>query len=275
MAGLALRADRDIRSRVVGAAAGTLVIEVGHPATQPDKSRRLSSLGVPLDRLALVAVGLIEDDLATALAAAGHRGDRASLFICEGLFSYLPLSVSVAVCHALRIRVTSDSVLAASFLVSSTPRAASRVFQRAVGGFLSVIGEIRATKFRSGKPERLLQQSSWTILRRTALPARGLDAGGPLVLSASPRDDTATEHRRASRRHLTTLGADEGLAHSLPECGLVTALRSPRIPAIAVCPRTHCGALDRRLRARRSRRPSRHNDVGETASTTPGTGDLA
>jgi methyltransferase (TIGR00027 family) len=89
---------------------GVCWIEVDHPATQPDKCRRLASLGVPLDHLAFVAVDLIEDDLATALAAAGHRGDRASLFICEGLFSYLPLSVSVAVCQALRIRATPDSV---------------------------------------------------------------------------------------------------------------------------------------------------------------------
>ena len=169
---------------------GVRWIEVDHPATQPDKCRRLGALGVPLDHITFVPVDLVENDLATALAAAGHRGDRASLFICEGLFSYLPLSVGVAVCQALRVRATPDSVLAASFLVSSAPRAASRAFQRAVDGLLSVIGEVRATNFRSGEPDRLLEQSSWTIRRRTALPARGLDAGGPLLVSASPRDDT-------------------------------------------------------------------------------------
>jgi methyltransferase (TIGR00027 family) len=178
---------------------GVRWIEVDHPATQPDKCRRLASLGVPLDHIAFVAVDLIEDDLATALAAVGHRGDRASLFICEGLFSYLPLSISVSVCRALRSRATPDSVLAASFLVSSSPRAASRAFQRAIDGLLSVVGEIRATKFRSGEPEQLLQQSSWTILGRTALPARGLDAGGPLLLSARPRDDTTSDETHVVR----------------------------------------------------------------------------
>src|SRR5437764_15286930 len=99
--------------------AGVRWIEVDHPATQADKRRRLAGLGVELDHLKFVAVDLISDDLDVALGDAGHDIDRPTLFICEGLFAYLPLETSRSLCSTLRRRSHADSVLAANFRVTS------------------------------------------------------------------------------------------------------------------------------------------------------------
>jgi methyltransferase (TIGR00027 family) len=93
---------------------GVSWIEVDHPATQADKRRRLASLEVSLDHLELVAVDLITDDLDVALSDAGHAVGRPTLFICEGLFAYLPQETGRALCRSLRQRSHPDSVLAAN-----------------------------------------------------------------------------------------------------------------------------------------------------------------
>ena len=72
-------------------AAGLRIFEVDHPATQADKRRRLLRFGPRLPAgLSLVPTIFGEDDVATALAAAGWRADEPTFFQMLGVVIYLP-----------------------------------------------------------------------------------------------------------------------------------------------------------------------------------------
>lgn len=73
-------------------APGTQWFEVDHPVTQADKRRRLDAIGADCSHVTFVACDLATDELGSALARAGHDPERATLFIAEAVFPYLPLT---------------------------------------------------------------------------------------------------------------------------------------------------------------------------------------
>jgi len=172
---------------------GVRWIEVDHPATQTDKRRRVEALGVPLDHVSFAAVDLVNDDLDAALDGAGHRAQDASLFICEGLLSYLPMATIISLLNVLRDRATPESRLAANFRVTAPPRwLGDHVAHAVFDGILKLIGEKRLTVLGEGDPERLLTETGWAIQRQDIADSTRLDGGsrGMLVVATpQTRDD--------------------------------------------------------------------------------------
>ena len=70
---------------------GIRVIEVDHPASQASKRARLRRLlGREPEHVSFVEIDFTRDDLAGALAAAGHKRSARTLFIWSGVSPYLP-----------------------------------------------------------------------------------------------------------------------------------------------------------------------------------------
>ena len=126
---------------------GVRWIELDHPSTQADKRQRLAVVDAPVDHITFVGVDLIIDDVVAALSGAGHVMDKPTLFMCEGLFAYLPEDVSRSLCRALRHRACAGSVLAANFRVAPSPNIAAGALRAGV--------ERRAVDHRGAPPERV------------------------------------------------------------------------------------------------------------------------
>jgi methyltransferase (TIGR00027 family) len=164
--------------------------EVDHPATQADKRQRVETLGVPLDGLTFIEVDLMAARVAPALAAAGHRADEPSLFVCEGLLLYLTPEVVAELLTDLRSRAAPGSRLAISTRERLPGRGGpppARDLLRRVG--LRMIGEPRRSAYELGSVERLLEQTGWTVQRevhRDEPRRRGPGRRG-ILLVAVPR----------------------------------------------------------------------------------------
>jgi methyltransferase (TIGR00027 family) len=167
---------------------GVRWIEIDHPATQADKRRRLEALGAPLDHIQFAPIDLIAGDLDHAFAVAGHDPRDPTVFVCEGLFPYLPPEVGAEVRTTLRRRATHESVLATNFLVSPAVGLVGRTTTAFVDATLSVIGERRRCMFGPGDPERLLADAGWTVVRRAeSVTLRGDGGSHQLLVAAEPR----------------------------------------------------------------------------------------
>jgi methyltransferase (TIGR00027 family) len=161
-------------------------IEVDHPVTQADKRRRLARLGVDLGHLHFASVDLLDGDLDAALSGAGHETKRPTLFLCEGLFAYLPIDVCRAVCTSLRARAHPDSTLAANFLIAPSTGSRGHWLRMATDGVLTLIGERRRTAFHAGDGEELFEQAGWRVVRRATTGAESAKGGYLLLLAGEP-----------------------------------------------------------------------------------------
>jgi methyltransferase (TIGR00027 family) len=143
----------------------TTYFEVDHPATQADKRARLGALGGNAAACAtFVPVDLVADNLAGALADAGHDADRASLFVVEGLLGYLPRETVDALLSTLRRRATAESRLAAAF--PTEPVTTSRrdgLRHRTRGLVVSAVGEPRLTRFARDEVEAVFGAAGWRV----------------------------------------------------------------------------------------------------------------
>jgi len=161
--------------------------EVDHPATQADKRRRVEQLSVPLDGLTFVEVDLMAARVGPALAAAGHRADAASLFVCEGLLLYLTPEVVVQLLTDLRARAAPGSRLALSTRERlpgpGGPPTARELWRRLM---LRVVGEPRRSAYEHGGVARQLDQTGWSVARemhRDEVRRRGPGRRGMLVVA--------------------------------------------------------------------------------------------
>lgn len=84
-----LGAGLDARAWRMPELAGAAVFEVDHPASQQDKRARMGDRPRRCGSLAYVPADLTRDDLAPALAAAGHRPDLPTTWVWEGVLAYL------------------------------------------------------------------------------------------------------------------------------------------------------------------------------------------
>lgn len=162
--------------------------EVDLPATQDDKRRRLARLGVRAEHIAFVPIDLLTGDLGSALDAAGHDPSVPTLFIAEGLLSYLTLESAAQVLQTLRDRAATGSVLVATFLETAEPRGVNQATRAAWTGLLRLIGEPKRTEFRPGDSEKLLVVTGWRIVRLDDKAASRFDQEArSLVVACEPR----------------------------------------------------------------------------------------
>lgn len=164
--------------------AGTRWFEVDHPSTQPDKQRRIAALPVTSSGITFVPVDLLRDDVNAALASAGHDHAQPSLFVCEGLFAYLPNDVVAHLCSRLRAAAAPGSVLVASVLV--LPAAGGGAAQLVVDFLLKLLGERRLGVFRPGVAEAVLREGGWVIRRQATSRNDDLRSRQLLLLAAEP-----------------------------------------------------------------------------------------
>jgi len=158
---------------------GVRFFEVDHPGTQADKRRRLGALGIPLDHITFVECDLTAERVEAALARAGQRDDRPSLFICEGLVRYLDRVAVNRMLSGLRSRAARGSRLLVT--VSETPGGDRRAARRL---YLAAIGEPVRSSFAVGEISRVLAGAGWAIDREV----RRSEPGGRhrLLVAAIP-----------------------------------------------------------------------------------------
>jgi methyltransferase (TIGR00027 family) len=161
-------------------------IEVDHPATQADKRRRLVGVGAASERISFVPVDLLEGSLDAELARAGHDRAQPSLWVCEGLFPYLPRPTITALCGTLRSRSSPGSALVCNVLVNDSPRPLTRFVRKAVDGLLAAVGERRLSEFTPGDTDRLLIDTGWEIEARESTSPGRTDGTYLLAITAVP-----------------------------------------------------------------------------------------
>jgi methyltransferase (TIGR00027 family) len=158
---------------------GVRFFELDHPATQVDKRRRLGALGVPLDHLTLRSIDLMSDRVDTVLAQAGHHDDEASLFICEGLVSYLSRHAVDRMLSGLR-----DRAAPGSRLLMTAAESANREGRSVRRLYLAVVGEPVRNRFNLGEVARVLARAGWTVDREVRRPGR--EGRERLLIAAEP-----------------------------------------------------------------------------------------
>lgn len=162
---------------------GVRWFEVDHPATQPDKQRRLAAAGASTDAISFLAVDLLRDDLSAALDVAGHAADRPTLFICEGLFTYLPNPVGAQLCTTLRARAAAGSGLTANFLVIA--RRSHPGMMTVLDGVLGRIGEHRQGIYGIDDAQDMLANTGWSPRRQQTSASNPLAGRSHLLLVAA------------------------------------------------------------------------------------------
>ncbi|GAA4385181.1 hypothetical protein GCM10023088_54450 [Actinomadura verrucosospora] len=114
--------------------AGTAVFEVDHPRSQQDKRRRAAALSPPAGKIAYVPVDFTADRLDDSLDAAGHRTDRPTTWIWEGVVPYLTRAETAATLQALAKASAPGSRLVVHYqapsLVASLGRPVARAMRR-------------------------------------------------------------------------------------------------------------------------------------------------
>jgi methyltransferase (TIGR00027 family) len=131
--------------------------EVDHPATQRDKIDRLSRLGLSAPQISFVAADFTVDDVGAGLAAAGHRAETPTLFLCEGIAVYLERDVIERLLRSLRSRAAAGSRLAISLSVTGASAERRLRFQTGV----AALGEPVRTVLTAETAEGLLAATGW------------------------------------------------------------------------------------------------------------------
>ncbi|HUE60873.1 MAG TPA: SAM-dependent methyltransferase [Acidimicrobiales bacterium] len=163
-------------------------IEVDHPATQADKIDRLVRVGAPADHVTFVAIDLLRGDLFSELGNAGHDSADSTMWICEGLFPYLPKPTTGQLCRVLRERSAPGSTLVCNVLVRGDAWAGGRLVRYGVDRVLAAIGEQRLAEFVPGDVQAFLSGSGWSIDVEDSTSRTRSDSTYMLAISASPAD---------------------------------------------------------------------------------------
>lgn len=110
-----LGAGLDGRAWRIAELARAVVFEVDHPATQRLKRARAASLGAPRGELKYVGVDFERDSLADRLAEAGHVTSRPTVWIWEGVITYLTTDALRATLSTVVLRSAPSSRLLAQY----------------------------------------------------------------------------------------------------------------------------------------------------------------
>lgn len=161
-------------------------IEIDHPATQADKRQRLGRLGANTSHISFVSLDLISGNLDAELAKAGHDSSQPSLWICEGLFPYLPRPAISELCRTLRARSSPNSALLCNVLATDTPKPLTRTLRKAADGLLAAVGERRLSEFTAIDTDSLLIDTGWDVKRRESTSPGRADGTYMLAVMAVP-----------------------------------------------------------------------------------------
>jgi methyltransferase (TIGR00027 family) len=176
--------DRALRFR----SSGVRFFEVDHPDTQADKRRRLHQMGAGPGGPELVPANFGVDDLAAALDAAGHRADRPSLVLAEGLLIYLEPDAVVELLASVHARSATGSILAASLAVHPDGLDSAWVVDRANAARVRGRSEPWRTILTRAAHLDLVARSGWSVIDVTddRVLHADADADRSLLVRARP-----------------------------------------------------------------------------------------
>lgn len=160
--GVILGAGYDGRALRFGGV-GCCWIEVDRPITQADKRRRLRLAGVRADEISFVAVDLLDPDFAQKLAGGGHDPAKPTIWLCEGVLSYLTTAQIEQLCGAVRAISAPESMLALNALVDWRHTWHDRISSRLADLFLAAAGEPRGDRLGPHQMENILQRTGWSV----------------------------------------------------------------------------------------------------------------
>lgn len=179
-----LGAGLDSRAWRLPAFADRDVFEVDRPALQVAKRRAVADVPTPA-RVHWVPADLVTDDLAAALAGAGHDRERTTVWLWEAVLPYLPPSAGASVLADM-----AEASPAGSALVLTWARDAFRgsALRRGVGAVVQtgfrLAGEPLQGLVSRDELDRLLAAHAWTV-RRSGLLRQWAD----LVPGCHPATD--------------------------------------------------------------------------------------
>ena len=139
---------------------GVRWFEVDHPDTQRDKRARLDRLGLDTAHVTFVAADFTVDDVGAALAVAGHRADRVSLVLVEGVAVYLEQDVLRSLLRQLRTVAAPRSRMAISLSVD-TGAAGTAARRAAFQSAVAAMGEPARTVLTVDGARQLFEATGW------------------------------------------------------------------------------------------------------------------
>jgi methyltransferase (TIGR00027 family) len=155
-----LGAGLDTRAWRLPELAEATVWEIDHPASQRDKRDRLGALATVAHEVRFQPVDLAGGRLDAALESGGHRPDRPTTWIWEGVIPYLSRAEVADTLRAVAARSATGSTLILNYQSPSLRASAGRLVARA----MTVFG---GTPVTAGEPWRSL----WTPQRMARLLA--------------------------------------------------------------------------------------------------------
>jgi methyltransferase (TIGR00027 family) len=166
---------------------GVLFFELDHPGTQADKRARVAALGAD-SAARLVAADFRTDDVAAALAAAGHDAAAPTLFVCEGLLVYFDAESIVAFLASVRAAAAAGSVLAASLAIHADGLDSVLVVEVANARRRTARDEPWRTILPAGEHVGLLTRAGWEVTSAAdaADLGTGAEPGRSLLVTARP-----------------------------------------------------------------------------------------
>jgi methyltransferase (TIGR00027 family) len=158
--------------------APAVVFEVDHPATQADKRVRAEVLGAPVSELRHVSVDFERDALDARLAAAGHDASRPTVWIWEGVITYLTLGALRETLAKVAQRSAPKSLLLAQY------REPTQAGDLAGNGLLWLMGLVREPHIGLHPRGRMCEE---------------IEAAGFRVLADTGADDWAARFAEPTR----------------------------------------------------------------------------
>jgi len=155
----------------------TVVFEVDHPDTQREKRARAAALTPAARDIRFVPVDFTRDDLAAALAHAGHDAARPTVWIWEGVVMYLTASEIAATLAVVRQRSAAGSRLVVAYHSPALLLAVVALFVRRLGEPLRSVHTPETM-------QRLLAGNGFEVVRDQDVRSIG-DALGPEVAEAT------------------------------------------------------------------------------------------
>lgn len=155
-----LGAGLDARAHRVRELEGKTTFEVDHPSTQAFKRERTVALGSDRN-VVYVPVDFERDTLSEALGAAGHRRDRPTIWIWEGVTMYLEAAATIATIEEVSRTSATGSLLVMTYLVPDLGLVGA--LRHPAGIVFRVLGEEIRGSFSPSELEAILRERSLEI----------------------------------------------------------------------------------------------------------------